>query len=298
MKLAARHFAGVMIAAAAALLVPPASAEEPQNWMREYVQLRNEAFLTGIFGPETSGRTATPRIINGTKADPDDNPFQVALLQKRFSDNYYDQFCGGTLYKRIYVITAAHCSDFVTPRMVDVLTNTRKLDGSGVRHHVVKVTVHPDWNPNTKANDVAVWKLATPGPDIPVVLADRDPPVGTKLLATGWGSTRRNTFKRAVALRQVRLPVTSRNDCNDGNSYNGRIRDTMICAGYDGGGKDTCQGDSGGPLTHDRPGSPEKFKVLVGITSFGNGCAKRDFFGVYARVSHPSIQKFIKHNTP
>ncbi|ESO99089.1 hypothetical protein LOTGIDRAFT_147055 [Lottia gigantea] len=50
-----------------------------------------------------------------------------------------------------------------------------------------------------------------------------------------------------------------------------------MCAGYIEGGIDTCQGDSGGPLVY-------KY-TLMGVTSFGNGCAKPNAPGVYARVS-------------
>ena len=55
------------------------------------------------------------------------------------------------------------------------------------------------------------------------------------------------------------------------------ITKNMMCAAdlY----KDSCQGDSGGPLY-----DPNSEKV-VGITSWGYGCAQPQFPGVYARVS-------------
>jgi len=48
------------------------------------------------------------------------------------------------------------------------------------------------------------------------------------------------------------------------------------------GGSDTCKGDSGGPLwiVNDQ-------KVfLVGVTNRGTGCARKDSYGIYARVSY------------
>src|SRR4051794_32212968 len=46
--------------------------------------------------------------------------------------------------------------------------------------------------------------------------------------------------------------------------------------------KDTCQGDSGGPLMMFSNGQ----WILVGITSYGTGCALADYPGVYTRVSY------------
>ena len=54
----------------------------------------------------------------------------------------------------------------------------------------------------------------------------------------------------------------------------------MICGGET--GIDTCQGDSGGPLIANIDG---KF-TLVGVTSFGKGCAQKNKPGVYTKVSN------------
>lgn len=52
----------------------------------------------------------------------------------------------------------------------------------------------------------------------------------------------------------------------------------MLCSGYlNVGGRDQCQGDTGSPLLHNN--------VIVGIRSWGIGCADPYFPGVNARVS-------------
>ena len=71
-------------------------------------------------------------------------------------------------------------------------------------------------------------------------------------------------------LHEVKVPVVSKSECNKG--YGGAIVDTMICAGFRQGGKDSCQGDSGGPLIIGAPSSRKQ----VGIVSWGEGCAQRD----------------------
>ena len=57
----------------------------------------------------------------------------------------------------------------------------------------------------------------------------------------------------------------------------------QICAGLLEGGRDSCYGDSGGPLI---VRNDDGCALQVGIVSWGEGCAQRDAFGVYTRVSH------------
>ena len=237
--------------------------------MAKYVELRVYAanMRFGNVGPNEE-------IVGGEDAGPNDNAFQVGLLDKSQTDNFYAQYCGGTLIAPNVVVTAAHCSDFITKDQVQVLTGARRLDGGGTRRNVTSVVIHPKWNGTTLDYDVAVWRLGT---------ADGT----TNMLATGWGAlTEGGSFP--IKLQKVSLPLAGRADCNDANSYNGQISDRMMCAGKAGGGIDTCQGDSGGPLA--RGGA------LIGITSWGRGCARRNFYGVYTRLSNTEIRSFIEAN--
>jgi len=82
--------------------------------------------------------------------------------------------------------------------------------------------------------------------------------------------------KSVGLLRHASVPVTDVAYCR--RAYPVKlVPDVMICAGFEHGGVDTCQGDSGGALLVNNK--------LVGVTSFGQGCALAGFPGVYSRVS-------------
>jgi secreted trypsin-like serine protease len=269
--------------------------------MREYVQLRKQAMLERTIGIERAARLRAarlvqPKIVGGTKARPNANPFQVGLLFKHEPDDFFAQFCGGTLVRPNVVVTAAHCSDFVTRADVQVLTGTRRLDGSGTRRNVLRIFIHPNWDPNTFDSDVAVWILNSNAagieraklvrPAFEPVVETNDVPRRVNTLVTGWGDTQTSGFP--VDLRQVIVPLQPTADCNDADSYDGAITSNMICAGVDAGGKDSCQGDSGGPLTTrtlGTSGGVGRYDILTGIVSWGIGCADPELFGVYTRVA-------------
>ena len=283
------------VSAGSALAQPTPEPEYNYNWMQEHVrqrlQIKELSSASASAGPLERGdvqRAIQPKIVGGTGAQANDNPFQVGLLNRNTANNMAAQFCGGTLLRANVIVTAAHCSDFVVANQVQVLTGARRLDGTGVRRDVTRITLHPNWNPRTFDHDVAVWELASSATGEPVAtLATEDGPVGDNLLATGWGALTEGGAS-PIDLRRVLLPMVDRANCNDANSYNGQITNNMLCAGLDGGGRDTCQGDSGGPLTRG-PGN----SVLTGITSWGTGCARPNLFGIYARVSQPAIRDFI-----
>nr|XP_054602403.1 uncharacterized protein tmprss3a [Nothobranchius furzeri] len=91
----------------------------------------------------------------------------------------------------------------------------------------------------------------------------------------------------SVVLRSAMVPLISAKTCNQPDVYRGRLTSRMICAGYLEGGVDACQGDSGGPLACERS---SEWK-LVGVTSWGEGCALRNKPGVYTNV--PAVLSWI-----
>nr|CAD7455332.1 unnamed protein product [Timema tahoe] len=100
---------------------------------------------------------------------------------------------------------------------------------------------------------------------------------GATVTVTGWGATSENGSATSN-LQRVDLTVITPQQCEESLSPIGIHEETMLCTWFPGGGKDACQGDSGGPLVHDN--------VLVGIVSWGIGCARAGNAGVFTKVSH------------
>merc|ERR1712154_709847 len=76
---------------------------------------------------------------------------------------------------------------------------------------------------------------------------------------------------------------------NDYDYGSSQITDQMLCASVPSGGKDSCQGDSGGPLVTAGDGdgvTAGQNYELIGVVSWGQGCAWEGFPGVYGRVTH------------
>lgn len=113
-----------------------------------------------------------------------------------------------------------------------------------------------------------------------------DPIPGKSCAITGWG-TLKSGGEQPDKLQVAHVPIVRQDDCK--KLYKNQIHDSMVCAGYPEGGKDSCQGDSGGPMVC--KGTDGRYSVH-GVTSWGYGCAEPNKPGVYARVSY--LLKWIK----
>ncbi|GAB0090902.1 trypsin [Sergentomyia squamirostris] len=224
--------------------------------------LRNDTILDG-------------RIVGGEPIDITQVPYQVSVQIYGYHN------CGGSILNQLHVLTAAHCTSGLLVSIISVRVGSSTTNESGQVIEVERITNHPDYNRLNYDYDYSVLKLKNPLQYFDSVQAISLPsqgqqiPDGTQLLVTGWGSTEFLGFA-SDTLQGVVVPKTSMTYCrNSLGSF--RITDRMFCAGYPDGVKDACQGDSGGPAVSNG--------VLVGVISWGDGCASADKSGVYALVS-------------
>lgn len=243
------------------------------------------AFLLAAAGMAFAAEPAVPPIVGGSVAADGAYPWQVALLSADTANNYNAQFCGGSLVAATWVVTAAHCVEGETAASIDVLVGTNSLASGGTRIAASAIYVHPNYSASTDDSDIALIKLAssTSVQTIGLVSASNEATVaepGTVATISGWGDLAENSGNYPTLLHEAQVPIVSNTVCN--GDYGGSITANMLCAGYDEGGVDTCQGDSGGPLVV--PNGSGSY-LLAGVTSFGIGCARSTYYGVYTRVS-------------
>jgi trypsin len=206
--------------------------------------------------------------------------------------------CGATLIHPDILISAAHCQgrflSFAHPfyflRRARVHLGGIRRDGSDAveTHNVEKFRRHPKYNKfllffGGDEYDFSLIKLASPSAVTPSPwnTIQSVPADDEQLTIIGFGATTEGGLPTDELLEAT---VNSFNFALCNEAYDdGLDEGTMICANAT--GTDTCQGDSGGPLFNSG-------KTLIGITSFGRGCAKPEYPGVYARVS--AVDEFIR----
>ncbi|XP_011713800.2 coagulation factor XI isoform X2 [Macaca nemestrina] len=226
-----------------------------------------------------------PRIVGGTASVRGEWPWQVTLHTTSPTQRH---LCGGSIIGNQWILTAAHCFYGVeSPKILRVyigILNQSEIKEDTSFFGVQEIIIHDQYKMAESGYDIALLKLETTvnytDSQRPICLpskGDRNV-IYTDCWVTGWGY-RKLRDKIQNTLQKAKIPLVTNDECQ--KRYRGhKITHKMICAGYREGGKDACKGDSGGPLSCKH----NEVWHLVGITSWGEGCAQRERPGVYTNV--------------
>lgn len=230
--------------------------------------------LTGAFLVPATAKAAEPYVVGGEETSIDDRSYTVYLV-----DEDGRQFCGGTLTASRKVVTAAHCADALPADELGVVAGRQDTrTDRGIETGVRDVWTAPSYQDPVSGGDIAVLSLDRAVPYRTAEVADASDSAkyraGTEATVLGWGRMA-ESGERSNTLRSAQVPVVADDTCSE--AYGEYDRESMVCAGYPEGGVDACQGDSGGPLMVG--------DTLIGVVSWGDGCAQAGKPGVYTRVS-------------
>jgi secreted trypsin-like serine protease len=192
--------------------------------------------------------------------------------------------CGGVLTAPRVVLTAGHCVDGSGPETgIQILAGATDLTSkSAVTARSVSVIRADSFRGETHGDDWALVKLDR-SLALPTLDVARSPVGGQeRVTVMGWGQTSESGLKQQNRLRYGTVPVVSDSTCAKAYDKVGvrLVRDESICAGDQ--KVDTCQGDSGGPMV--RRDAAGRW-AQVGIVSWGLGCARDGYPGVYTQIS-------------
>jgi len=259
---------------------------------------------------------SVPRLFLGTASVVPDRsqPFMVSLGLKQVRTEL-GHFCGGAIVDRHWVLTAAHCVSAVRvvdgqnaivpmePGAAQVKEGSNVLFRDGPIRLISKIVIHPDHRLSARQapeNDLALLRFAAPFDSEPIRIAtaaesEKLLQAGRGVRILGWGTANFGADSPiSNNLLFAFVGVRDRAACNAADAYAGAVDESMFCAGL--GSADACQGDSGGPAIGYINGEP----LLVGLISWGAGCTKKNFPGVYVNVAKYDgwIHATIKSGNP
>ncbi|XP_053594688.1 trypsin-6 isoform X2 [Microplitis demolitor] len=195
-------------------------------------------------------------VVSEDESSEENNGIDIEIapyaLSLRLNDNH---ICGAAIINSEWGITAAHCvTTFIASASnYSVRSGSKYRKSGGSIHQLTEIIPHENFSKVDSDYDVAVFKVepmfqfnALSKP-VMLPLDETDNSWGA---AVGWGAFNvRDENILSNILRIVALPKVDWNEC----------------------------GDSGGPLVN-------KDNILIGITSWGDECARPNSPGIYTDV--------------
>ncbi|KAG7188819.1 hypothetical protein KM043_008428 [Ampulex compressa] len=231
------------------------------------------------------------RIVGGSEAGIGEYPWQVSLQWGMIFGTSH--FCGGTILKDNWILTAGHCA-LAVPSYGNLLVkagkhNIKKKESTEQSVKVAKMIVHENYHGGVAPYDIALMKLASPlkfnSAVQPIDLPKEDSLPSGIVVLSGWGSiSRTHVPNMPETLQHVNMTIVNLADCKksvEEISGPSPLHPTNVCTGPLYAGISACSGDSGGPLIT-KDAHPE----VIGVVSWGIiPCGTPGAPSVYTRVS-------------
>ncbi|XP_017076435.1 trypsin-4 [Drosophila eugracilis] len=244
--------------------------------------------LESSFVKAAAPRKPDSRIVNGREAAEGEFPYQLSLRRQTV------HICGASILASNWAITAAHCIDGHErqPREFTLRQGSIMRSTGGSVQPVKAIHKHPAYDRADMNFDVALLKTADRALSSPLgkVAPIRLPAVGEAILdsvpavVSGWGHMSTSNPVLSPVLKSTTVLTVNQEKCHNDLRHHGGVTEAMFCAAAR--NTDACQGDSGGPISAQG--------TLIGIVSWGVGCADPYYPGVYTRLAHPTIRRWIR----
>ncbi|XP_068153227.1 trypsin-4 [Drosophila tropicalis] len=233
-------------------------------------------------------RQPDSRIVNGRDAGDGEFPYQLSLRRQSV------HICGASVISGNWAITAAHCIDGherspqeFTLRLGSVLRSV-----GGDVQQVLAIYKHPSYDAKDMNFDVALLRTAAEtltsnnGKVAPIQLPSIGEAINDSMpaIVSGWGHMSTTDPILSSVLKSTTVLTVNQQKCHNDLKFHGGVTEAMFCAAAR--NTDACQGDSGGPISAQN--------TLIGIVSWGVGCADPYYPGVYTRLAHPTIRRWIR----
>lgn len=224
------------------------------------------------------------RIVGGQETTIDRFPNMVNLRRNgQFS-------CGGSLLTSRCILTAAHCVYRIPVKDLTIHAGASLLNTPNLQVRQVESSfVSKLYSPYTLNMDVAILKLIEPlslDSTVQIIgLCAHSPKPDEFVSIVGWGVTSEGSSDPSDQIRTANIPVLSRQSCTKAYRGQAQITSTMFCATVPG-VMDSCSGDSGGPVIYQG--------CVCGIVSWGFGCARKEYPGVYTNIANLRVNSFVR----
>ncbi|KAI1286062.1 Serine proteinase stubble [Halotydeus destructor] len=230
------------------------------------------------------------RVIGGQQALSNTQWPWMAVLFRTSSFGSPMQRCGAFLISELHVITAAHCVNHLEITEIKLLIGSDDVEDTRFAlRNISSLKVHENYSYSDKTNDIALIRLSEPvefaANVLPICLPQNlDQLANLTATVMGWGKVN-ETDLTSRHLKYTNMTILSNERCVEEFEKGGRtetIGHEFLCARHGAGNEtDACIGDSGGPLVVK---DGDQFAV-VGIVSWGVGCANAPFPGVYTNIT-------------